>query len=162
MLESVVSALAAALGDAGIGAAEAYPKRELCRPDGALVCVGIKSAKALPAGFGSYLGLGVDPATGRTGELYGARYRLELALDIFSGDGADECTRCAGKIPAALAALPEGIKVSSLSFGSAAPDGETGLFKCSGALECTAFYIAREKQEDGVFSDFILRGSVKK
>ncbi|MCM1150236.1 MAG: hypothetical protein NC319_09180 [Butyricicoccus sp.] len=163
MLDSVVSAIIAALNEAGIGAVEAYPKKELCRLDGALVCVGVKSAKGLPAGFGGYLGLGADPETGRSEELYGARCVLELSLDIFAGTGAGagECTRCAGRIPAALGALPEGIKISSLSFGAAAPDGGTGLFKCSGVLSGTAYFIARERPEDGVFSDFILRGSVK-
>ncbi len=163
MLEGVVSAVAAALGAAGIEAVEAYPKRELCCLDGALVCVGVKSAKGLPAGFGGYLGLGADPVTGKRGELYGARCVLELALDVYAGmgAGAGECTRCAGRIPAALGGLPEGIKISSLCFGQTAPDGETGLFKCSGVMAATAYFIARETDEDGVFSDFILRGSVK-
>lgn len=163
MLDSVVSAAVAALNKAGIRAVEAFAENELCCLDGALVCVGVKSAKGLPAGFGGFLGLGVDPVTGKRGELYGARCRLELALDIYAGAeaGAGECTRLAGRIPAALSGLPEGIKISSLSFGQAAPDGETGLFKCPGTLDGTAFFITRETDEDGVFSDFILRGSVK-
>lgn len=163
MLDSVVSATVAALNKAGIEAVEAYPKRELCCLGGALVCVGVRSAKGLPAGFGGYLGLGVDPVTGKSEELYGARCEIELALDVYAGAGAGagECTRCAGRIPAALGDLPEGIKISSLSFGAAAPEVGTGLFKCSGVLAGTAYFIAREMDEDGVFSDFILRGSVK-
>ena len=163
MLETVISMAVKALNEAGIEAVEAYPKKELCCLDGAMVCVGVRSAKGLPAGFGGYLGLGVDPVTGKSGELYGARCEIELALDVYAGAGAGagECTRCAGKIPAALAGLPEGIKISSLSFGQTAPDGETGLFKCQGTLAGTAYFIAREADEDGVFSDFILRGSVK-
>lgn len=163
MLDTVISATVAALGAAGIEAVEAYPKGELCCLDGALVCVGVKSARALPSGFGAYLGLGVDPVTGRSAELYGARCELELTLDVYAGmgAGAGECVRCAGEAAEALAGLPEGIKISSLSFGAAAPDGKTGLFKCPGVLTATAYFIAREKEEDGVFSDFILRGSVR-
>ncbi len=161
MIDSVIEEVVAALRDKGLRAVKAFRRQELLARESALVCVSAKSVRALPAGFGSYLGLGADPVTGRTGELYGARVELELALDIFAGAGADECTLCAGEIPAALGGLPEGIKVSALSFGAAAPDGETGLFKCSGVLAGTAYFIARELDEDGVFSDFILRGSVK-
>lgn len=165
MLESVVSAVVQALGAAGLEAVGAYPKRQLCCRGDSLVCVGVKSAKGMPAGFGAYLGLGVNPETGLKEELYGARCELALALDIYAGmsaeNGAGECLRCAGLVGPALGALPEGIKISSLSFGQVRPDGDTGMFLCSGVLACSAHFIARAEDEDGVFTDFILRGSVK-
>lgn len=165
MLESVVSAVIRALGAVGLEAVGAYPKRELCHRESPLVCVGVKSARGLPAGFGAYLGLGVDPVTGLGEELYGARCELEISLDIYAWpgaeNGAEECMRCAGLVGRSLGELPEGIRISSVSFGQAGFDGETGMFRCSGAVSGAAYFVARAADGDGGFTDFILRGSVK-
>lgn len=165
MLESVVSPIVEALGGAGLDAVRAYPRHSLCPGGGTLVCVSVLEARSAPAGLGAYLGMGTDPVTGLSEELYGARCELELALDIYAaaeaGDAGAECMRCAGLISGALRALPEGIKISSLSFGAMAPDARTGRFLCRGVLAATAYFIARGADEDGVFTDFILKGSVK-
>ena len=166
MLEDVIQAIIETLGAAGLGAVRAFRRDELRSCEGALVCVSVRNARGLPAGFGGYLGLGTDPETGLSSELYGARCRLELGLDIYAAQGAEngpaECLRCAELIVPALKALPEGLKIASLEFGQALPDGETGRFVCHGVLEATAHFIARAGKEDGEFTDFILRGSVKR
>lgn len=165
MLEEVVQALIQALSAAGLSAARAFRSRELRDCEGTVVCVSVKSAKGLPAGFGGYLGIGTDPATGLSSEVYGVRCALELALDVYAAksaiNGPDECLRCAQLIPSALTALPEGLRPSSLEFGQALPDGETGRFLCRGVLAASAHFIARQGSEDGEFTDFILKGSVK-
>ena len=166
MLEDVVQALLEALGAAGLRAVRAFRREELRSCEGPLICVGVKSAKGLPAGFGGYLGLGTDPETGLSAELYGARCELELALDIYAAEGAEngpaECLRCAELIVPALGALPEGLRIASMEFGRTLYDGETGRFVCHGVLEAAAHFIAREGKQDGEFTGFILRGRVEK
>lgn len=165
MLESVVSSVVKALKGAGLEAVGAYPEKAVCGCAGTVVCVGIKSAKGLPAGFGGYLGTETDPVTGLRRELYGARCELEVSLDIYAGRGAErgpaECMRYARLIPAALAALPEGLRASALEFSQPGPDRDTGLFLCRGVLRASAHFTARAGQEDGEFTDFILRGSIR-
>lgn len=165
VLEDAIQAIIEALRAEGLRAVKAFRRQELCAREDTLVCVSVKSARGLPAGFGGYLGLGTDPVTGLSSELYGARCALELALDIYASEGAqngpDECLRCAQLIPAALTALPEGLKPSSLEFGQALPDGETGRFLCRGVLTASAHFIARTGDGDGEFTDFILKGRVR-
>lgn len=166
MLESAISSVVGALRVSGLEAVKAFRRQELCAKEKTLVCVSVKAVKGLPAGFGGYLGLGTDPQTGLPREIYGARCQLEIGLDIYAPMSAEngpcECLRCAGLIAPALRDLPEGLKVSSLSFGQARPDEQTGRFVCPGTLTASACFIAREAREDGLFTDFILRGSVEK
>lgn len=165
MLESVVSPVVEALRGAGLEAVRAYPRQPLCTKSGTLLCVSVARAKITPAGLGAYLGIGTDPVTGLSEELYGARCELELAVDIYAAPDAEdagaECMRCADLVPAALRSLPEGIKISSLSFGPVAPDPQTGRFLCRGAAAASAYFIARVSEESGEFTDFILKGSVR-
>lgn len=165
MLESVLSPVLEALRGAGLRAVRAYPRQPLCPKGETLLCVSVSEAKGVPAGLGSYLGIGTDPVTGLSEELYGARCEMELALDIYvaadAEDAGAECMRCADLISQALRTLPEGIKISSLSFGAMAPDPQTGRFLCRGAAAASAYFIARAADEDGIFTDFILKGSVR-
>ena len=165
MLESVVSPVVEAIGGAGVRAVRAYPKRPLCEKGAPLVCVSVARAKGVPAGLGSYLGVETDPVTGLGREIYGSRCELELALDIYvpadAEDAGEECMRCVNLVSGALRSLPEGIKISSLSFGEMAADPQTGRFLCRGTAAASAFFIAREAEGEGEFTDFILRGSVQ-
>lgn len=166
MLESVISAVVDALDGSGLGAERAYRRQRLCRREGTLICVSVLKAKGLPAGLGAYLGTAVDPGTGRSEELYGARCEMEIGLDIYAAadaeNGAAECMRCADLIAPALGALPEGIKLSALSFDQAVPDAETGRFVCHGIMTASAYFIARSREDEGGFTDFILRGTVER
>ena len=165
MLESVVSSVAEALRETGLNAVMAYPRQALCAKGETLVCVSVLRARELPAGLGAYLGMGTDPVTGLSEELYGSRCELEIALDIYLPvnvqDASAECMRAAELIARAAQALPEGIKISSLSLGQMSADAETGRFLCRGVMAASAYFIARAGAEDGEFTDFYLRGSVK-
>lgn len=165
MLESVLSPVVEALRGAGLNAVRAYPRLPLCPKGGTLLCVSVSEAKGSPAGLGAYLGVGTDPVTGLSEELYGARCAMELAVDIYvaadAEDATTECMRCAELITKALRTLPEGIKISSLSLGPMTADTQTGRFLCRAVLTASAYFIARAADEDGVFTDFILKGSVR-
>lgn len=167
MLESVAGAVVAALQEKGINACSAYPKEPLQAHQGSLVCVAVKSAALADGGFAGYLGVRTDE-NGRQAELFGLRCALTLALDIYapmeSENGAVECVRCFDTVTAALGSLRSGLKIQELQCGEAAPDRDSGMFRCRCGVKGVAFLIA-EKKEDGEeteFSDFILKGELRK
>ena len=166
MLDCVVSPVVDALCRAGIPAVRAFPQKPLGSGNETLVCVSVSQARGLPAGFGSYLGVETDPDTGISREVYGARAELELALDIYvapdAPDASAQALQTAGSVPDALRFLPEGLKVSSLSLGPLSHDPKTGRFTCRALLCASASFVAdlSDDGDGGVFTDFILKGSV--
>ncbi|MGN1002554.1 MAG: hypothetical protein ACI4PC_07255 [Oscillospiraceae bacterium] len=167
MLESVVNAVIAALKDRGIDACAAYPRQPLAARSGCLVCAAVKSAAQTQGGFAGYLGVKTDENGNQT-ELYGLRCALELALDIYAPmdgeNGAADCVRCFDAVTAALGGLGSGLKILELRCGEAAPDRESGMFRCRCGAKALAF-LSAESAGDGEaagFSDFILKGELRK
>lgn len=166
MLESVAAEIVAALREKGVNACHAYPREPLER-DRSLVCVAVKSAAQSDGGFAGYLGVRTDENGGRT-EVYGMRCELSLALDIYapmeSENGALECLKCFDAVTAALGSLRSGLKIQALQWGEASPDRASGMFRCRCGVKCAAFLSAEadESGDKAEFSDFILKGELKK
>ena len=165
MLETLVAAVVGALKAEGLSAAPAYERAPLERGGGALVCVSVRSAERTGSGFAEYLGIFTDPKTGIERESYGMRADVELGVDVYvskkSENASLECVRVFDKAASAVSALSAGWKLKSVSCGEAAPDGETGLFRCKGSMRGTAYLIAQPENDSGAFTDFILKGVLK-
>ena len=165
MLECVQDAVVAALRDGGLTAARAYEPLPLDRQRDAAVYVGIRGARWEGSGFGEYLGWRTDPETGAEQECYALRCQVEVSLDIYASQGGENgaaaCTACFDRAVAALRSLPAGLKLKALSCGGAAPDGDSGRFRCQGVLEGVAYLLAQPQEESGEFTDFILKGVLK-
>ncbi|HHU21920.1 MAG TPA: hypothetical protein GXZ52_00645 [Clostridiales bacterium] len=161
MLNTVVSALADTLRQAGIEAVCQYHPAPLDNRKGPLVCVGVKSSKLVTSGAGEYLGLRRSE-DGSFTEAYGFRLELVLGLDIYSPyDGEPGgCLGCFGEISAALGRMPSGLKIRKLVCGVTAPDRVTEMFRCPCELHCMAYLICGAREETGEFTDFELKGTV--
>ena len=165
MLETLVTAVVGALTDAGLNAAPAYERTPLERGGQPLVCVSVRSAERTGSGFAEYLGIFADPETGIERESYGMRADVELGVDVYvskkSENAAMECVRVFDRAAQCMSALSAGWKLKSVSCGEAAPDAETGMFRCKGSMRGTAYLIAQPEGDSGAFTDFILKGVLK-
>lgn len=161
MVEAVLTAVTSALTDAGLNAQRQFPDAALCRGSGALVCVGVKQSRLLSAGCGEYLGR--RTVDGAPREVYGWRLEGVLALDIYSpeGSGPALCQSCFEALSSALAVLPSGLRQRELRCGETVWDESTGMFLCRCELSVLALLTREESAEDGVFTDFVLRGVMK-
>ena len=115
--------------------------------------------------MGGYLGEQVDPETLACREIYGMRLELTLSLDIYcppeagaaGGEGVLETLH-----QIMLEGLPTGLRPTELKWEEASWDPDTSMFLRRGSLACSACFIAAAEEDGTVFSDFILKGVVKK
>ena len=165
MLETLVTAVVDALKADGLNAAPAYERTPLERGGQPLVCVSVRSAERTGSGFAEYLGVFADPETGVERESYGMRADVELGVDVYvskkSENASLECVRVFDRAAQCMSALSAGWKMRSISCGEAAPDGETGLFRCKGSMRGVAYLIAQPDGDSGAFTDFILKGVLR-
>lgn len=164
MLDRIAQSLVDELQNVGISAGRAWP-REAIRRTGTYVRLSIASAQQSEAGFARFLGFrrrdGGDGA-----ELYGMRCRIGLRLDIYAGadceNAAAECEKAMDGIMLALADCA-GVSISSVSCGETCHDRQTGMFLCRCRAETDTELIFRKTEEEsGEFTDFILKGELRK
>ena len=164
MLESVIASVVDALTGAGIDAGPAFPKSGVDRSK-AFVRAGVAKAADTGAGFARYLGIENDPETGER-EVYGLRCEIALSLDVYAPLSAEnaamECAALFDRAAAVIGGVP-GLGVREISCGAPGPDRETGMFRLSGGVKCTGLLVsAGEGGEDAAFTDFVLRGELRK
>lgn len=161
----VCAAVVEAIERAGCAAVAAYDEERMKRYPDAVCAVGVRTAGIAEAGCAAYLGQRVDEATQSTREVYGRRMTLVLSLDIYAPreKKAAGCETAAEAVTQALMTeLPAGLRVKELHWDETAWDKVSGRFHRSGRAEYAAYFTA-EKAEDGtVFTDFILKGTVRK
>jgi len=164
MFANITSSVVEVLTGAGINAGRAYPKAAIVREDGCFVRARVESVKQGAPGFANYLGLETG-AEGVEWEVYGRRCKMELALDIyaFSTDGkaAEAGEALVDDIIFALGGC-SGLSIGSVSCGGARPDRDTGAFLCPCKAELDVLLTLRCEDENVQFSDFILKGEIKK
>lgn len=93
------------------------------------------------------------------------RLELTLSLDIYcppeagaaGGEGVLETLH-----QIMLEGLPAGLRPTELKWEEASWDMDTAMFLRRGSLACSAYFIAAASEDGAVFSDFILKGVVKK
>jgi hypothetical protein len=165
MIKTVIDSLVALLSNAGLDARIQYPPNGLDKHKGCIICVGVKNSKRTSSGNGEYLGIGTDPVTLDTHELYGFRIELSFALDIFApyGEnfGAPACLDCFSVISSALSNAPSGLMMKALSCGDVKPHKDSEMLCCSAKLDCEAYLLSVPQGEPPEFTSFILKGVLK-
>lgn len=160
-LEELREATAAFLRQRGVPAAVAWEDAPRVRRSGAVAVVSLRGCRGGPAGLQDYLGERFDPDTGRWEELYGKRAELTLGLDLYAPEqlGESGCTALFAKLSEALAdGGPEGLTVLRLSCGETGFVEREGLFRCRAEAVCRV-YLYASADENGVFTDFRIRGT---
>lgn len=164
-LEQVKEAISAALKKADIRAQTAYAPDWAKAYSGPVVAVGLRTGESRGGALSSYLGQRTDPATQVCQEVYGMRLDLTLSLDIYcppedgaaGGEGVLEALH-----QIMLEGLPAGLRPTELKWEEAVWDPDTAMFLRRGSLACNAYFIAAASEDGTVFSDFILKGVVRK
>lgn len=164
-LEQVKDAIAAALEKAEIRTQTAYAPGWAKKYTGPVVAVGLRTGESRGGALSSYLGQRTDPKTQICQEVYGMRMELTLSLDIYcppkegaaGGEGVLEALH-----QIMLEGLPSGLRPTELKWEEASWDPDTAMFLRRGSLACSAYFIAAASEDGAVFSDFILKGVVRK
>ena len=164
MMDTVAEAIVSILKESGFDACREYPQTPFFQKEGARIVVGVEKAGCGSPGMGDYLG--VKKAAGGTAEadVYGKRLEIELALEIFAPfegtEGARLCSKTADRIFKLALEFPMGIRPKEMEIGEIAEDEELCAFRCLCRMKCTAYFVAEVQEDEGVFSDFILKGNI--
>ena len=152
----VKRAVAAAIKAAGCAAIESYSEEQLKRYATAVAAVGTKETVIEESGAAQYLGEKVDEATQETVSVYGRKMLLTLLVEVYAPRtlGAAGCEKAAE-------ALPEGLKLGSLQWGKIGWDKTTGMFRLDASSKYAAYFVAEAAEDETVFTDFVLKGTVK-
>ena len=142
----VKRAVAAAIKAAGCAAIESYSEEQLKRYATAVAAVGTKETVIEESGAAQYLGEKVDEATQETVSVYGRKMLLTLLIEVTQ---------------ALMTALPEGLKLGSLQWGKTGWDKTTGMFRLDASAKYAAYFVAEAAEDETVFTDFVLKGTVK-
>jgi len=163
MLDKITDSLVEALAQAGFDAGRAWPGQP-AQDSGVYIRLAIASARQSEAGFSRFLGLKTKD-DGSLLEVYGMKCHIGLRLDIYAGpeqeNAAAQCEKAMDGIMQALAQYG-GLSISSVACDGAAYDRDTGLFLCPCKAEATAELCFEAEEEAGQFTDFILKGELRK
>lgn len=163
MFSNITSSIVALLEETGLNAGRNYP-REAIRRGECTVRAGIEAVRQSEAGFFGFLGIETD-GEGNEKECYGMKCEAELKLDIYApmdlANAAEECEKTVDELIFALGKW-EGLKIRAFSCSGAKPDGETGMFLCPCRAELGLLLTLEAEDEAAQFSDFILKGEIKK
>ena len=160
----VKRAVAAAIKAAGCAAIESYSEEQLKRYATAVAAVGTKETVIEESGAIEYLGEKTDEKTQQPVSVYGRRMRLTLLLEVYAPRelGAAGCETAAETVTQALmTALPEGLKLGSLQWGKTGWDKTAGMFRLEANAKYAAYFVAEAAEDETVFTDFVLKGTVK-
>lgn len=138
----VKRAVAAAIKAAGCAAIESYSEEQLKRYATAVAAIGTKE----------------------TVSVYGRKMLLTLLIEVYAPRtlGAAGCEKAAEVVTQALmTALPEGLKLGSLQWGKTGWDKTTGMFRLDASAKYAAYFVAEAAEDETVFTDFVLKGTVK-
>ena len=129
-----------------------------------MAAVGTKETVIEESGAAQYLGEKVDEATQETVSVYGRKMLLTLLIEVYAPRtlGAAGCEKAAETITQAMmTALPEGLKLGSLQWGKIGWDKTTGMFRLDASAKYAAYFVAEAAEDEKVFTDFVLKGTVK-
>lgn len=164
MFSNITASIIELLQNEGLSAGRAYPREAIARQGDCFIRAAVESVSQSEPGFARFLGLSYDDS-GAAHEVYGMRCDLGLALDIYasieSENGAEICERAVDEIISALGKC-EGVRIGSFSCSRAEPDRDTEMFLCPCKAGMTVLLTAEAEEEAAQFSDFILKGEIKK
>ena len=153
----VKRAVMAAIAAAGGAAVESYSVEQL-------KCYQTKETVIEESGAIEYLGEKTDEKTQQPVSVYGRRMRLTLLLEVYAPRelGAAGCETAAETVTQALmTALPEGLKLKTIQWGKAGWDKTAGMFRLEANAKYAAYFVAEAAEDETVFTDFVLKGTVK-
>ena len=142
----VKRAVSAAIKAAGCAAIESYSEEQLKRYATAVAAVGTKETVIEESGAIEYLGEKVDEATQETVSVYGRKMLLTLLIEVY--------------VPRTVGAA-EGLKLRTLQWGKTGWDKTTGMFRLDASAKYAAYFVAEAAEDETVFTDFVLKGTVK-
>lgn len=160
----VKRAVAAAIKAAGGAVIESYSEEQLKRYATAVAAVGTKETVIEESGAIEYLGEKVDEMTQEMVVVYGRKMLLTLLTEVYAPRtmGAAGCEEAAETITQAMmTALPEGLKLRTLQWGKTGWDKTTGMFRLDASAKYAAYFVAEAAEDETVFTDFVLKGTVK-
>ena len=163
MLEKVCEEIVGALRAEGIEAREKYSGGDAGEVNAPTVFVGISAVKAEAAGLGHYLGTKEREDMTQV-ELYGLRCAVEVAIDIYAPAQMHRCAaECAALFDRAIAAFDSlgGISIEQVSLDDGSVQAKSGLYRCPCCIRGSA-YIVAECGDGAAFTDFVLKGVLKK
>lgn len=164
MFSNITASINELLNEAGLSAGRAYPREAIARDGGCFIRTAVESVSQSEPGFARFLGLRHDK-DGSTHEVYGMRCDISLALDIYasmaSENGAEVCEGAVDEVILALSKC-EGVRIGSFSCSRAKPDRDMEMFLCPCRAGMTVLLTAEDHEEAAQFSDFILKGEIKK
>lgn len=157
-------ALVRAIEESGCAATESYSAETLARQEKAFCAVGTREMKIERAGTAEYLGRRMDGQTQQSQEVFGRRMTMTLSMDIYAPRAllARGCEEAAEQVTQALlTALPEGLRPVTLRWEETKWDSVSGMFRREGSAAYEAYFVAESTEEETVFTEFILRGTVR-
>ena len=160
----VKRAVMAVIAAAGGAAVESYSVEPLKCYQTAVAAVGTKATVLEESGAAQYLGEKVDEATQETVSVYGRKMLLTLLIEVYAPRelGAAGCETAAETVTQALmTALPEGLKLRTIQWGKAGWDKTAGMFRLEANAKYAAYFVAEAAEDETVFTDFVLKGTVK-
>ena len=89
---------------------------------------------------------------------------LTLLIEVYAPRtlGAVGCEKAAEAVTQALmTALPEGLKLRTLQWGKTGWDKTAGMFRLDASAKYAAYFVAEAAEDETVFTDFVLKGTVK-
>lgn len=159
-IQELRQSLADYLREKGLAAVTAWSQEGRGPAGKAVAAVSLRGLESGPPGFQDYLGERYDEGTGRWEELYGKKVELTFGLDL--------CAATAQGVQEGLDALsaalgeegPRGLRPVAFSAGETAYDGGSRRYVCPVQARFMAWCTA-VAAEDGVFTDFEVRGETK-
>ena len=157
-MEQVIARIVSRLQAAGIDTENAFPPALMRRLTSARAAVEVKSVKAVPGSFCDYLGMEEDEETGAV-ERYGRRLGGTVLVRIFAPT-AIEAAKCAAEAAQSLAQGVAGLSVEAVTVSEPVYDAAGDYHTRDVELAFSAYFYALKTEEDGVFLNFKLEGTV--
>lgn len=152
-------AVICALRGAGLEAGAAFPDQRVQKHPDTFAVAAVGGAEGKAVGFCNYLGECIGP-DGNLQELYGKLLEGEISIDV-RGNTAGDCDRgCETASDILLGGLPEGIRPGALKWDPLCWDKNLQMFLRHGSLSCSALFVASQREDEGGFCDFILKGAL--
>ena len=163
-LNALRETVAEQLRQAGLNAVAAMESRQAGRWREAVAAVSVARVVCAPGGFKDYLGVRVDPGTGRERELYGREVELTLAVDVFAprDGGGSACQAAAEAVTECLVCRgAAGLSALEVQAGRVEFLEKEGLYRQEVSCRCRAWLVAETEEIGGAFVDFEVRGRMK-
>lgn len=157
-MEQLVTAVMAALQEAGIACTRQTPMGVMPKLKGPVTAVCLAAAKTAGGGMYDYLGLTEDGQN-----LYGRMLEAEVRLTTLCPRtmGSALCQKQTDEIAALLSGRIPAVALAGYSVGECSFDAASDCFTCQVTAQVRAYVYATSNDEETEFLDFMLKGEVR-